>query len=463
MLVFRKCHKIKKDYFLKYIKYLLFISIFFQISFEFYNSKQTFSLYSPKITKIKIRGGKSAKIGIMSDLQINKNISIKSFNFYAYNTFRALKVFKKNNVDIIIIAGDITDDGEIINYLYFKKIYHSIFENNKTPILISIMGNHDYKDQKYSIFGNQRKFFNYMDSYPYSHYLINNYNFLFWSYNSIKKGYSNKRENHWLKSRIEIAKKNINKVGDPIFVISHMPPLKTVYGSENIFGNQDLYDILKNYPEVISITGHSHYSLRNIKSIYQGEFTAINVQSISYVEIDKSYSNYLDVHFESSKNDSMGLIVYLNNNSVIFDRIKFSTEEIMEERWNIKFPLNISNFNYNFDKMNKKIKPVFVDKSKIEIKKININNNDTIFIIFNAALHKDYVYKYKIELKSKDKKENNRIYYYYSDYYKGKKSRQKILKFELPKDLNRGKYNVYIYAIDTFGNTSEPKKGIIYI
>ena len=41
-----------------------------------------------------------------------------------------------------------------------------------------------------------------------------------------------------------------------------MPPLKTVYGSENIWGNKYVYKILKNYPEVISISGHSHYSLK---------------------------------------------------------------------------------------------------------------------------------------------------------------------------------------------------------
>ena len=54
-------------------------------------------------------------------------------------------------------------------------------------------------------------------------------------------------------------------------------------------------------------------------------------------------------------------------------------------------------------------------------------------------------------------------YFYYSDYYKNKKSRKKILKFEIPKTLNKGKYNVEIYAIDSFGNTSKPKFGEIYI
>ena len=463
MIEIEENSKYKKKYYLQYIEFVLFINVIFLLSFGIYNYKKSFSPYDPKIKEIKIGDGKSAKIGIISDFQLRKHYENISFKYYSDNVYRALKAFKKLNVDIIIIAGDITNDGKVINYLYFKEIYYSIFENNKKPILISLMGNHDYNDKNYTKLGNQEKFYNFINEYPFSHYIINNYNFIFWSNNHIKNEKSEKEENSWIKSRLEIARKNKKRVGDPIFVISHMPPLKTVYGSENIWGNKYVYKILKNYPEAISISGHSHYSLRNIKSIWQGEFTAINIQSISYVDLDKFYINYKDVRFESAKEDSMGLIVYLNEKNVIFDRIKFFDEEIMEERWNLNFPLYVSNFKYKFEKMNKKIKPVFDKKNKIEIQKINMNNKNITFIIFNAALHEDYVYRYKVCLKSKENPKNNKIFYYYSDYYKNKKFRKKILKFELPKDINEDKYNIYIYAMDSFDNISDPIKGIINI
>ena len=178
------------------------------------NCELTFSPYSPKITKIKVRDGKLAKIGVIIDSQLKKNITTNFFNFYSYNMFRALKNISNHNIDIIIFAGDITFDGNIINYLYFKEIYNSVYENHKRPILISLMGNHDYTDKTFSKIGNQKKFFKYMNSYPFSHYLINNYNFIFWSYSFIIKGNSIKEENSWIKSRIEIARKKIKKVGD---------------------------------------------------------------------------------------------------------------------------------------------------------------------------------------------------------------------------------------------------------
>ena len=52
-------------------------------------------------------------------------------------------------------------------------------------------------------------------------------------------------------------------------------------------------------------------------------------------------------------------------------------------------------------------------------------------------------------------------YYYYSDYYKNKKFRKKIMRFKLPNGVNNSQYNIEIYAIDSFNNTSEPKTGLI--
>ena len=83
---------------LQYIKSLL-IKIISLISVGIYNykhiSQQKFSPYSQNITRIKVRDGKLAKIGIISDLQLKKNISNNYFDFYAYNVNRALKIFSK--------------------------------------------------------------------------------------------------------------------------------------------------------------------------------------------------------------------------------------------------------------------------------------------------------------------------------------------------------------------------------
>ena len=90
----------------------------------------------------------------------------------------------------------------------------------------------------------------------------------------------------------------------------------------------------------------------------------------------------MDVRYDSIKNDSMGLIAYLSQENIIFDRIEFDTEEILEERWKIDFPINNSNFRYTFEKRNKKIKPIFTDKSEIIVRKIKEKNAFNNYFIF---------------------------------------------------------------------------------
>ena len=455
-----------KNYYRNLLIYLLFINSSFFISFRIFKKDKTnknFSPYSPEIKTIKIGNGESAKIGIISDFQLDSGHHRKTSKYFEDNLRRALQYFKKNNIDIIIIAGDITHRGKRLDFLLYNTIFYSVYDlnDNKNPIVISLMGNHDYMDKKYKIIENQQKFFNFMKSYPYSHFIINDYNFIFWSNDNSDINDNAIQNYNWIKSTLEKARKNKKNEGDPIFVITHIHPKNTVYGSEGIWGHEGIFETLKNYPEVICLSGHSHYSLRNIKSIWQGNFTVINTQSLSYVDLDYDYKNHMEVRIDSAKNDSIGLIAYLNKENVVFERIEFLTEEILEEKWKIDFPINISNFIYTFDKRNKKIKPYFKDKSEIKIEKIKETRKN--YIVFEAAIHVDYVYMYNIILKNNNNNDNNKILKYYSDYYKNKKLRKDIMRYELPNEIINGKYNVEIFAIDSFNNASEPLIGDIDI
>ena len=459
-------YEIYVKYFRDFFIYLLLIHGFFYFIFILSGNKfKNFSPYKPDIENIKIGNGSYTKIGIISDFQLALDLeekNVESFKHYSHNLYLTLNYFKENKVDILIIAGDITNNGLYINLLYFKKIFYSVFNNFSKPQVISLMGNHDFNDINFSNMEIQKRFCKVINSYPNSHYIINGYHFIFWSQNNYlinEKAFDNYT---WIKNNIEIAQQNLKRKDDPIFVITHIPPKKTVYGSETIWGHTGMYDFLKNYHQVICISGHSHYSLRNIKSIWQGDFTVVNTQSISYVDLDNYFINAKDVRHESGKNfDSMGLIAHLTDKNIIFERVEFSSGEIMEEKWKIDFPINVENFQYIFEKRNKKENPVFHDKN-VKIEEKEEKNNLGKYIVFNAATHSDYIYRYKIILKRIDS-DNQKVLYYYSDYYKNEKKRAKIMKFKLPKEEYSGTYNLEIYAMDSFDNTSEPiKKEIIF-
>ena len=446
-----------------YFLYLLIIHLAFYFIFILYSNKiGDFSPYSPNIENINIGNGSYAKIGIVSDFQLSQELEkiSPSFKYYSNNVYITLNYFKKHDIDLIIIAGDITNNGRLLNLIYFKKIFYSVFNENSKPRVISLMGNHDYFDLNFTNSENQKKFYKVINSYPNSHYIINGYHFIFWSQDNYlinERGITNYT---WIKNNLDKARQNLKKKADPIFVITHIPPKLTVYGSETIWGHDGIYNFLKDYHEVICISGHSHYSLRNTRSIWQKDFTVVNTQSISYVDLDNYFINAINVRRESARDcESMGLIAHLTNKNIIFDRVRFLTEEIMEEKWKINFPINIKEFEYTLEKLNKKEVPVFQNKT-IKIEEKMENNFLNYYIVFNAAAHSEYVYKYKIVLKSFMNKGIKKVLYYYSDYYKNKKERKKIMKFKLP-NINPGMYNVEIYAIDSFDNISQPLKSEI--
>ena len=446
-----------------YFLYLLIIHLAFYFIFILYSNKiEDFSPYAPNIENINIGNGSYAKIGIVSDFQLSQELEkiSPSFKYYANNVYVTLNYFKKHDIDLIIIAGDITNNGRLLNLIYFKKIFYSVFNENSKPRVISLMGNHDYFDLNFTNSENQKKFYKVINSYPNSHYIINGYHFIFWSQDNYlinERGITNYT---WIKNNLDQARQNLKKKGDPIFVITHIPSKLTVYGSETIWGHEGIYNFLKDYHEVICISGHSHYSLRNTRSIWQKDFTVVNTQSISYVDLDNYFINAINVRRESARDcESMGLIAHLTNKNIIFERVRFLTEEIMEEKWKINFPINIKEFEYTLEKLNKKEVPVFQNKT-IKIEEKMENNFLNYYIVFNAAAHSEYVYKYKIVLKSFMNKGIKKVLYYYSDYYKNKKERKKIMKFKLP-NINPGMYNIEIYAIDSFDNISQPLKSEI--
>lgn len=444
---------------IEYLAFITFINFFLFLYFQFkfdrfnYRTNIQFTSYSPSIQKLTINNGESLKIGIISDFQLARtsprNINNK-FYFFRKNLKQTLKVLKKNKVNLIIIAGDITHYGKESDYQCYKEILESVYKKKSKPKILAVMGNHDYLSNDDDA---QKLFYKYTKENPYSHYIINNFHFILWSSDNYIEGENAIINTTWIEKELEIANKSLYKEGDPIFVISHIPPYATVYGSVGIWGNKKIYNILKNYTNVISISGHSHYSLINTRSIWQGEFTAINTQSISYVDLDRKYDNYGNIITSSFQNCSMGLIANLNRNNIVFKRVFFIYEEFLNKTWVVNFPIKKNEFLYTIDLMEKENKPpYFKEGEKLEIVK-NMN-----IIKFNAAVHEKYVHHYLIVFINKI---NNGRYElkYYSDYYMHPKFWKKKITLNLPIDIKSGNYFIQVYAVDSFDLKSNPLVG----
>ena len=236
--------------------------------------------------------GEPLRVAVISDLQLPDSTDNTTHQYESFE--KTLTMRRDKGMDALIIGGDFTNVGTEKAWGTYKEIYDKVMADYDKPIPLYIMGNHDYWLPNF--FGSfeiptpatqQKRFTKYTGELPYSHKVINGYHFICWSSSdgSYDKSYTNK---DWIRG--ELDKAVADTPDKPIFVITHLNPQDTAYGSDE-WGNSDITDVLKDYSQVISLSGHSHYSLIDERSIWQGDFTAFTTQSLDYIELEHGKFN----------------------------------------------------------------------------------------------------------------------------------------------------------------------------
>ena len=434
--------------------------------------------YNPygELTEYTVGDGTNLKIAVLSDSQLPTKASEAEwdiFKTYIDNLHLALSKIKSENVDVIIYAGDSVHAGTDFSFNLFKSIYENYFPLNdpNSPILNIILGNHDYypKNPDYPnhesdesddpvIF--QQRFEKYYSEKPFSHKVINGIHFINWSSENSSSDKSNTNV-AWAKEQIELALKD-DPTGNskPIFVTTHLGPIYTCYGTD-LWGNQDVLDTIKDYQNVISISGHSHYSIIDDKSIWQGQFTAIQTQSTSYIELEPGtengsiprdeYNNY----FASRKNP-MGYFVYINSNEVRFKRFSYTSDDYFLPDWVYPLPIDKKNFVYNFETREAQTPLIgWEGNHNIEVtNEISVDNEKIGIIKFDQPDCETVAVKYKVIFKNSSGIEKE--YLFFSDFYLMPETRHEYIRLKVPKDIyeEKGEYDVTVWALDTWGRTS---------
>ena len=423
------------------------------------------SAYNPydEIKVYKVGDSKTLKIGVIGDTQlISLSTNNKDYIQYTKNFKKALEILKEKKINVLIIDGDNTNCGYKEAYDNFLTQLNSVYgdiKNENVPILILIMGNHDYwnlNGEQNSTKNNeerQKLFEEKTKEKPYSHKIINGYHFINWSCDNgtLENPYT---DFSWFEKQIELAKSNDNK---PIFVTTHFPPKNTVYGSKE-WGADNLNEYFKKYPQIINFSGHSHFSLIDERSIYQKDYTAIQTQSISYIELEEGKINGsipMDENGNTmiSAKNCMGLICDVYDTQVVIKRISFEKNEFYGKDWIIDVPIDKNNFKYLHNEMEKQSpKPYFIFE-KDEDKKIIFEKKDNKFFIkFKQAFHENFVHSYKIIFTNNRKDTYSDLYF--SDFFLMPSDRKDIISLRIIRNFN-GKYNVKIYAIESFGKISD--------
>lgn len=387
-------------------------------------------------------GNASFKVAVISDTQLPPTEEdLKNSDKYLQNLKKALTVIKNNGADMILFPGDIGDLGTRFAFGTYVDAIDEVFGDDK-PIVQTIMGNHDFWNKDASTAINHIKAFEDITGQsPWTHYVVNGYHFIGASPNNGSMSSAYNITAKWLDKELKKASADSN--GKPIIVMTHNQPKNTSYGSED-WGDSTLNDVLSKYPNVINFSGHVHYSLLDERSIWQGEYTVINTQSLSYTELEQGKEN--GTIPPNADATPMGYIIEFSDKAIDIHRINFADgntgyEEKKDMLWSFSLPYE-NNGKYAFD------------LRKAENKAPVISNtqgtaavNDKVILSFEAGTDDDFVHSYKIVIDDKDTK------YFFSDFYNGIDNMKKTVELELENDGSA--HNYKIYAVDSWGEESE--------
>lgn len=410
------------------------------------------------------------RVGIVSDLRLP---DWEGGDYEVYYK-KALELFKEKGVNVIVNAGDFTDVATKKSYENHKRIFDSVYsEAEREKLELSyIMGNHDhwlpmffdcweipFPHKMQSRFTD----YTYAES-PWTHKVINGYYFIAVSPSNgdMGDGAYDKMLN-WAEEQIKSAVEADSQ--KPVFVITHNNPADTVYMSDGACKNLD--ELYSKYPQVVSISGHSHAPLMDEKAIYQKDYTAVNTQCTSYVCFDQKANSVVHNNSEFIEDNPMVMIMELDGSKAEIQRYSVLDGTAQKEPWKINAAAGKDGFIYTDARRDSSEVPVWDGEFVCTSKADAIGDDKTPvcrleFTAANGAYGYRAVFKQDgkpVEFALGDKKYSDLDLI--SDFALNEEKRSGTGIFLLNEErfspsLPAGTYTAEIYAYGAFGNESEP-------
>ena len=194
------------------------------------------------------------------------------------------------NLDALMMAGDLTHHGTREE---FEKYWRAVSSAKRgdTALLAVVAKNHDGWDMSRKEM--RGLFSDLTGETPDFHKTVCGYHFIGLSASDTDGVHYSKAQLSWLREQLDLA---VADTPDrPVFFMHHEHNRDTVYGSSRYdgWGVKFFNKILKDYPQVVDFSGHSHYPLNDPRSVWQGAFTAIGTGALFYAEFtidnDRAY------------------------------------------------------------------------------------------------------------------------------------------------------------------------------
>ena len=296
---------------------------------------------------------------------------------------------KYKNLDALYVVGDFANSGTLEQMTAFKNTLDENLKGDTKAVLC--MASHEFSSA--GVEGAYEKFDKVFNQAPDTHLVINGFHFICLScsercsYNDEKRAF--------LKTALDEAVEDNPK--KPIFVFQHPHISDTVYGSIN-WGDDDLNDILCDYPQIIDFSGHSHAPINDPRSIHQRNFTCLGTGTLSYFEGDDFDKIYGTLFPGKEKAAQMLMVEADKDGRVRIYPYDLITHNFFPFEWKIDTPWDPQSFIYTDERFKSTVAPYFEDGAKIRFVKIS---EDGFEVNFDAAkIDNEYVCSYSVYVKN---------------------------------------------------------------
>lgn len=388
---------------------------------------------------------------------------------------KALTYYKSNNAKLIIINGDVSEFGMEDSYRVLQNIIDEVYpEGEYRPQFIFTADNHEYWDawDASVTFADCQNVFKTglgLDAVN-NHDIVGGYDFISISSDGMDGSdatYNKQTIEYLVKALADSKERNSDK---PIFVAIHQPPIATTEEldtAKEVYTKSDIYSVLKNYPQVVLFTSHTHYLLQDERSIQQDGFTMVNTATLHYADFMKTdiggteYTNYIADGTPSGYNFAQGLLVRVKGNTTQIGRYDIYNDQPIGETWTITTSdcAEGGTKKYTDDVRDEEaVAPVFEANTEVTTDWATLTSCTLTFTHATPATRADFVYRYKIVVKDATGTEVA-TYYYLNDFWH--KYIPETVTFTVPNLDCFESYSFEITAEETYGKSSNILEGTI--
>ncbi len=305
--------------------------------------------------------------------------------------YRLSDAAEYSKLDALYVVGDFATSGSRPQMLAFKDTLDRNLREETVAVLS--MASHEFHGE-----GEEAALEKFREIYaqePDTHKVINGYHFI--NVTSTNGCHFDDAKREWVAA--ELKKAAADNPRKPIFFFQHPHIMGTVYGSAN-WGEDELTDILMNYPQIIDFSGHSHAPINDPRSIHQRHFTCLGTGTLSYFELDEFDKYYGTLPPQKEKAAQMLIVEADADMRVRIYPYDLITENFFPMTWKIDSAWDVKSYLYTDARYRTEVAPCFEDNAKIVISDVT---EDGFRVTFDQAKTEDfYVNDYNVIVKTAD-------------------------------------------------------------